>query len=86
MDTEWYDDSDSRIVHRRIYRGHALWLWDRQKTDTPVYWHVRRAGIHFTAAEGEARTMDEAKAAAEAAAERRHAECVALQGEQESVV
>lgn len=81
MDTEWTDDSDSRIVHRRIYRGHTLSVYDHRKTETPVRWYVARVGIYFTAAEGEARTVDEGKAAAEAAAERRHAECVALAGE-----
>lgn len=66
---EWtYEQSAGRPVARGTLDGYALYVIDHQRSETPVRWYVRRVGMFFYRAQGEARTLDEGQRAAAAAA------------------
>lgn len=75
MPAEWehMQHSDGRTSARALAGRWRLSVWDHTKVRPdaaePVRWYVAHDGIYFDRAQGAARTADEGKAAAIAAAE-----------------
>lgn len=83
VDWEHTERTDGHNSAQALYGRWRVSAWDWKRSELPVCWYVHYEGIFFGGIEGRARTMDEGKAAALAAADAEEAKLTATLLEQQ---